>query len=80
MNTNIISHHLFVAALSNDAPAAADNGPVSGGDAKGNGAETLARASRRLARALAAAESARGARLRLAALSLRRALDNRSNP
>lgn len=78
MNTNIISHHLFVAALSNDARAVAGNGAAH--QDNGNGAEALARASRRLARALAAAESARGARLRLAALSFRRALDTRSNP
>lgn len=78
MNMNMISHHLFVAALSNDAKAAADHGASP--PANGHGAEAVARVSRRLARALAAAESGRAARMRLAALSLGRALDSRSNP
>jgi hypothetical protein len=78
MNANIISHHLFVAALSNDARAAVRSGAAPNGH--GNGAETAARISRQLARALAAAESGRGARLRLGTLSLGHASDSRSNP
>ncbi|MCX8090328.1 MAG: hypothetical protein N3I86_05250 [Verrucomicrobiae bacterium] len=77
MNSNVISHHLFVAALSNEARPVGENGPDTA--APGNGPEAVTRVSRRLARALAAAESGRAARMRAAALSLGRALDSRSS-
>ncbi len=78
MNSNIIPHHLYVAALSNSVSPAANGHASPKTSANGNGA--LTGVSRRLARALAAAESGRAARLRLGELLLRRALDSRSNP